>query len=106
MLLGEENAFPLKNAISAVEETEFPVATQFATYCENGAFAPFFKDAPRDPNSIYCDARDLNRRSSSRNESRVDLIRNPLLCVEKGEIVIFAIDTSMYYRIVATNQLP
>ena len=103
---GRKNTFPVKNTISAVEETEFPVVTQFASYCDSGTFAPFFEDAPGDPKSIYCDSRDLNRRSSSGNESSVVLIRNPLLCVEKGEIVIFAIDTSMYYYQVPTYEVP
>ena len=96
---GVEDAIILDDTISAIEETEFPVLTQFTTFCDDGVFAPFFYDAYSVAGNIFCNSEQAlkSRKAFSGNFSHasdVIQIRNPILCVEKGEIVVFAIDTS------------
>ena len=90
------------DTLSAVE-TESPVPIQFSTFCSNGVFAPSFFDAGVVKQNIYCgpsEAEDYFLRTQPKFQNGSALskkyvhIRNPILCVERGEIVLFAVETS------------
>ena len=98
---GSTSKLILADAISAMDEIEFPIKAQFASFCADGVFAPFFLNIEGVPSNMFCHSKindaSIRRKISSQNESSsrsVIQIRNPILCVEKGEIIIFSIETS------------